>query len=95
MSEYERIVAAYDNNPKCRNYDFSVARARVDELDKWKQRAEQAEAELARWRLLFGDVPLAEPIVPLIGRLRRAESEVVGYRAMFKSFGSGSERGRP
>jgi len=33
MNEYERIVAAYDADPKCRNYDFSVARARIAELE--------------------------------------------------------------
>ena len=38
MNEYERIVAAYDADPKCRNYDFSVARARIAELEAENKR---------------------------------------------------------
>lgn len=58
VSEYERIVAAYDSNPKCHNYDFSVARARIAELEAHLESAraagmhqcdvrKQAEAALA------------------------------------------------
>ena len=61
MNEYERIVAAYDADPKCRNYDFSVARARIAELEQMAalygtryeeetDRADKAEAKLAELR---------------------------------------------
>jgi len=48
VSEYERIVAAYDANPKCHNYDFSVARARVAELEdhvEWHEGQSKLDVE--------------------------------------------------